>query len=261
MQIGTNDIINMLVTGTLIILLFSAFMILVVRLYNKRGQMHFLEKKAMQEEFQKNLAQSKLEIQEEILNEVSREIHDNVGQMLSLAKIQLNIINHSDPSENEMLNEVKISVSAAMTDLRDIAKSMNSDRAKQLSLPDIVDQEVRRIEKTKIIKTEFQVNGEVRPVKDPVKLIVYRVIQESIQNILKHSGASMLSVVINYDLYALAVIVEDNGCGFDITNGTNSGLGLQNIRSRIKMIGGLVSIDSKIGSGTIISLNIPYESN
>src|SRR5690606_18040773 len=97
----------------------------------------------MSEAYQKQLLESRLEIQEETFDHISREIHDNVGQLLSLAKVQLNIALQN--SQSELLNEIKNNVGQAMTDLRDIAKSLNATRLQQIPISEAFSHELQRI--------------------------------------------------------------------------------------------------------------------
>jgi signal transduction histidine kinase len=88
---------------------------------------------------------------------ISQEIHDNVGQILSLAKVQLSIMEQKQSVEGELLTNVKESISLAMTELRDIAKSLSSERLQKLSLQDSITQEIRRINRSGLIKISSEV--------------------------------------------------------------------------------------------------------
>ena len=97
-------------------------------------------------------------MQEQTFNTISSEIHDNVGQILSLAKVQLNIIDQSETLDKSLLADAKDSLSKAMTDLRDIAKSLNSERIQSSSLPEITEHELTRISRARLMLTSNQ-NG------------------------------------------------------------------------------------------------------
>ncbi len=118
-----------------------------------------------------------MEIQEQTFNDISQEIHDNVGQILSLAKVQINIMNESETMSRDMLNEVKENVGKALADLRDIAKSMSNERIKDLSIQMAVSNEVDRINKSGVCIVNIYNDGEEKKMGEHKKLILYRIIQ------------------------------------------------------------------------------------
>ena len=222
-----------------------------------RKKKHEIEKQKMQQFFEHTLTQSQLEIQEQTINEISQEIHDNVGQILSLAKVQLNIVEKQLVEVPVLLKESKENISRAMSDLRDIAKGLNSDRVAKISLINSIDQEIERLNKTKNILAQINVIGEEINIDSKKKLIIFRIVQETFNNVMKHASASILKISINFSIDFISIIIEDNGKGFDHNSLVSSGLGLDNIIKRTSMIGGVANINSEINKGTIITLNIP----
>lgn len=251
-----------LITGVIvatIVFLFIAFFILALLAYiNHRKKAFIQEKQILHDSFSKTLLQSQLEIQEQTFNQISEEIHDNVGQILSLAKVQVNIMNESGEMNREMLNEVKEYISKALTDLRDIAKSLNSERVRTLNIDTTVAYEVERINKSGIAYASITIEGEERKMDEQKKLILFRIVQESLQNIIKHADAKEVEIRFNYLPDLLRTIIWDNGKGFD-TGNKSSGLGLSNIKTRATLAGGGSHIESKPGDGTTIIINMPYE--
>jgi two-component system NarL family sensor kinase len=226
---------------------------------NKRLQA-IQEKEKMQAAFNEQLLQAQLEMQEQTFNVIGAEIHDNVGQVLSLAKVQLNIIDQGETLDRSLLADAKESVSKALTDLRDIAKSLNSERIKLSSLQEITAQELQRINRLRLIGTSMKTEGETKNLQEQKKLIIFRIIQESLQNIIKHSKAKNIDIWFHYEKDILKIEVMDNGTGFDKTLlEKKEGLGLQNIVSRALLIGGEANINSTPGKGTVITIISPYE--
>ncbi|HEX3080651.1 MAG TPA: histidine kinase, partial [Puia sp.] len=198
MQDAKSQVIFTII-AVIIILLFLGVLFLVMLFYynNKKGQMS-KEQQLMRAAYDKQLLESKLEIQEQTFDMISQEIHDNVGQILSLAKVQLSIMEQKQSVEGELLTNVKESISLAMTELRDIAKSLNSERLQKLSLQDSITQEIRRINRSGLIKVSSDVEGTEKNIPDQHKLIAFRIVQEGLQNIIKHAGASDVKVSIRY---------------------------------------------------------------
>ncbi len=218
------------------------------------------EKQLMRATFDKQLLESKLEIQEQTFGMISQEIHDNVGQILSLAKVQLGIMEQKQSVDGILMGNVKESISLAMTELRDIAKSLSSERLQQMSLLDSISQEIRRINRTGFIKIGLDVHGMEKKVPDQHKLIAFRIVQEGLQNIIKHAGATDVQVTIRYTEEIVHITISDNGIGFDTEKELNKrdGLGLQNILSRAKLVGGRADIKSSPGAGTKLEIHMNY---
>jgi len=148
--------------ASLVLFFLGSFIILIFLTYRKRRNNHFSEKEQLIREFEKQSLQSQLEIQEQTFNAISQEIHDNVGQILSLAKVQLNILEEQLATPSALLKETKNNISRAMNDLRDIAKGLSTDRIEQLDLLQALQQETERINKTGNIKCEFVTDGVIQ---------------------------------------------------------------------------------------------------
>ena len=260
MQDGKDQVIFTII-AVIFVLLFLGILFLVMLFYynNKKGQMS-KEKQLMRATFDKQLLESKLEIQEQTFGMISQEIHDNVGQILSLAKVQLGIMEQKQSVDGELLGNVKESISLAMTELRDIAKSLSSERLQQLSLQDSIGQEIRRINRSGIIKVSSDIQGIEKNIPDQHKLIAFRIVQEGLQNIIKHAGASDVKVSIRYLEDRVFITIFDNGVGFDpeIELKKKDGLGLQNILRRATLVGGKADIMSKPGEGTTLQIQMSY---
>ncbi|MFI5124728.1 MAG: sensor histidine kinase [Chitinophagales bacterium] len=257
----TKDQVIFTIVAVILILLFLGVLFLVMLFYynNKKGQMS-KEQQLMRATFDKQLLESKLEIQEETFNTISQEIHDNVGQILSLAKVQLGILEQRQNIEGDLVSNAKESISQAMTELRDIAKSLSSERLQSLSLPENIAQEIRRINRSGFIKITAEVDGIEKNVPDHQKLIAFRMVQEGFQNIIKHAKASEVKVSIHYREEWLHISIFDNGTGFNPEEELKKrgGLGLQNILRRAELVGGKASISSKPGEGTTLEIQIAY---
>src|SRR5450432_195807 len=260
MQDAKSQVIFTII-AVIIILLFLGVLFLFMLFYynNKKGQMS-KEKELMRATFDKQLLESKLEIQEQTFDMISQEIHDNVGQILSLAKVQLGIMEHKHSVDGELLGNVKESISLAMTELRDIAKSLSSERVQQRSLQESISQEIRRINRSGFVKISSDVQGTEKNIPDQHKLIAFRIVQEGLQNIIKHAGASAVKVSIRYLENRMFITIFDNGVGFNPETELKKreGLGLQNILRRATLVGGNAEIMSKPGEGTTIQIQMNY---
>lgn len=244
----------------LVLLIAAAFIIILITYSNNRKRKFLHEQESMRSMFKEQLLQSKIEIQEETFNGISKEIHDNVGQILSLAKVQLSIVEKTHFSTNhEVLGDLKESISMAMVDLRDIAKSLSSDRIKLNSLSEITNHELQRISRLGTCQVVFCTEGKEQAIEEQNKLITFRIIQESLQNILKHAKAQKIEISFHFQTDCLICQIKDDGVGFAIQQfDTVDGSGLLNMSNRAKLIGGQLSIQSEFEKGTLLTLTIPY---
>jgi signal transduction histidine kinase len=253
-----QEVLTVIVVGVTVFFALVGTIVITMLYYQKKKFQHIDEKRTMAENYQKQLLQSRLEMQEETFSNISREIHDNVGQLLSLAKVQLNIAQLHDKTDMALLDDIKANVGQAMTDLRDIAKSLNSERLQQIPLSQAVEQELQRIGRNGVILCTSNIKGNENPLPEQHKIIVFRIIQECLQNILKHSGADQICIDFDFSNDALQISIRDNGIGFEVQKASQVGLGINNITHRASLIGGKAEIESAVGKGTTITLTIPY---
>jgi signal transduction histidine kinase len=244
-------------------LIAAGFLLAYVSVYNKRKRRHSEEKQSMQHTFTQQLLQSRLEMQEHTFKMVSEEIHDNVGQILSLASIQLSMaIGKMDTSE-VTLKGIKENVDNALNDLRNIAKNLNGNHLQQLSLLQFLNRAEDQITRNGFIHCHKHIKGEEKEICLQNKFILFRILQECFQNVIKHADASAIKIEVKYDHDGLKLIFNDNGKGFDMEHQTHhqpsTGLGLANMQNRVALINGVININSLPNQGTTIHISIPYE--
>jgi signal transduction histidine kinase len=244
------------------ILFFTAFVILIsvliVAYFNKLYSMRSAQEK-LKAEFAGEVDNARNEIQQLTLNNISQEIHDNVGQLLSLAKMQLNLIAESPEKNMQLVAETKENISKAMSELRDLAKGLSSDRIKILGLYDSVIQEAERISRAGTLRVEVTSNGEKQEPDHQKQLVIFRVIQECFQNIMKHAQAAHVKVSFTYMPKGFDISIQDDGKGFEFNAEITSttGLGLMNLFNRVNLVGGEAKVNTAPGRGTQILLHIP----
>jgi two-component system NarL family sensor kinase len=258
MPIQNNEIFFAVIIVCVVFVLLVLLVSVLIFLHRNKVKRMDIEKQILQTQFQETLLRSQLEMQEQTFNTISQEIHDNVGQILSLVKVQLNIIDQQETLSKTAITEVKDNISKAMTDLRDIAKSLSSDRIQLIDFKEAMESELNRINRTNIIHASMEVEGRIQNFPQQKKLILFRIIQEALQNIIKHAQANTVAIFFKYTEEKVVVSIRDNGKGFTVNDTSMDGLGLQNIINRTKLIGGNAIIQSIIEEGTTIILTIPY---
>lgn len=202
----------------------------------------------------------KVEVQEKTFQLISQEIHDNIGQLLSLIKLNLNTINVQEPTNaGEKISDTKEIVSQAINELRDLSKSLNSNTVKQIGLSEAIKRELNHATKTGLFRINFNQIGDYTRSNDQKELIIFRIFQETLNNIFKHANAKNLQ--LEYLKDQLKLTISDDGKGFDMSElqkvGTLTGLGVQNMYTRANAIGAKLQMSTTIGKGTIIEVGVP----
>ena len=250
---------------TIFLLIVAIGIVVLVLVYQKKQLQYLRDKEQLRVKFDKEILESKLEIQEQTFKNISQEIHDNIGQVLSLAKIT---INSMDCNDKEMLVE-KIStssqlVSQAILDLRDLSRSLNADAIVEMGLLKSIEYELELINKTGRYQTNLIKEGTHQRLSHKHELILFRIFQEALNNVLKHSKASEINMKINYNSTNFIMHISDNGIGFDASSilskdNNNLGLGITNITNRAGLIGADFRIISEEGKGTTITIDLPLK--
>ena len=221
--------------------------------YRKRKR----ENAQLQVKFQQELLKTQMEIQEQTFKTISQEIHDNIGQMLSLAKMNLSKFEIDRENSDEAVLSAKNLVSHAVSSLRDLSKTLNTETIATIGLLKSIDLELQLVEKTAGIKTAIEINGSQQRLEPQKELIVFRIVQEGLHNSIKHASPKHVNVYASFEDNIFQLSICDDGTGFDYSAISGHGSGLRNMQSRSKLIGADWSIESSLGNGTTIILTIP----
>lgn len=209
--------------------------------------------------FQSELTKSKIEIKEQTLTNVSRELHDNIGQILSVALMQMNLFIENDTSDSKKeINNIKELVTKSLNEIRLLSKIMNGDLYVKTNFIDAVSEDLERIRQLKKIKCELKVAGESTLINKEHETILYRILQESIANILRHSHSETICIEVFFSNNNCKINIIDTGKGFDTEN-YNQGAGISNIKMRAKLIGAAFKISSQKNRGTTLTINYPIQ--
>ncbi|MET0465495.1 MAG: ATP-binding protein [Chitinophagaceae bacterium] len=247
---------------TLLILLLGGAIIVVVYVYQQKRLVYQNTYNSLKLQYEKNLIASQLEVQENMFRHISQEIHDNIGLTLSLVKLQLNTmdIKNTERAQIQISSSIDL-LGESIGHLKNISKSLNSDIINSYGLTKAVEIEIAKVEESSPLKIDLTVMGDPCYMDSQKELIIFRMIQESFNNIIKHSHATKAELTLEYLKNQLFLTVSDNGKGFiHSTFGEHSvkgKAGLKNMESRSKMIRGEMSIDTKLGHGTTLKFTIP----
>jgi signal transduction histidine kinase len=262
MQSQTTQIAILVGISTLIFLLMPVFLIFYIKISIKYRKNHILEKAAMKQKFESEMLQTRVEVQDQTMQSIATELHDNVGQLLSLTTLTLNSVNLDDgeKAKKKIDNSLAL-VNKSIKELRELAKLLHGEQLVENGIGHAIDQEISWLNKAGTY--ELEVNNQLvdlqitSPDKD---LIILRLLQEIINNIIKHAQAKHIQIDSYLEKNALHLNVTENGVGFnpDEIKAKKSGMGLNSIYKRIEMINGKLALNSAPGEGTSISIEIPY---
>ena len=246
--------------GTATILIFAFTLVIFLITHKKKRYEHLLEKQAMENNYNNQLLQSRLGVQEQSFRYFSEEIHDNIGQLLSMVKMQLYNIKSSSGEPEIVIKATKSNelLGKAITDLRNISHSLNSAFVDRAGLAAAITKDLEYIHSAKEVQCTLHKTGEEYNLGNEQELMVFRIVQEAIANAIKHASPSVIDVYLHYTPGLLKVEIKDNGSGFDINSVNNTGLGLNNMQVRTRLLNGEMRISSEKDKGTTVTLDIRH---
>jgi signal transduction histidine kinase len=258
MQNETTELILFIIATTTLILIMGGFILTILLLYRKKQLKNEKELQNLKNEFEKDLLQAQLEIQEQTFQEISREIHDNINLTLTLAKLKLNTTHEN---KRELDYSIQL-IGNAISELTDLSRSMNSDIIKECGLLSALSIEVERIKRINQLHVELLVSGNPAFLDAQKELFIFRIVQEAINNILKHSKAKNVSIKLDYSMSQLKIEIHDDGIGLNKEpmfreKGRFPSAGFRNMKKRIELMNGDFRVQSGVNKGTHIVLTLP----
>jgi len=261
MQISSKEIVFLISIITFIFLAIPLFLISYIRLYNQRKKKHSEEKELLKQVFENELLRSQMEVQEQTLKTVACDLHDNIGQLLGLTVITLSAVNLENPAKAaERIAAAEELTKRSVKAIRALSRLLHGEKLLSEGLAAAIAFELEWLEKSDVYKISYNHDVTAMPARPDQEIIVFRLFQEILNNIIKHAQATKISVILSVSAELLTLTLEDNGIGFKMEEITrqNKGMGLHNIHKRVEMIRGDAAIDSVPGTGTKITITIPH---
>ena len=244
-----EEIQSFLIISSIVLFSVVLTMILLFTFFQKRKNMLLLEKKDAEKRFEEEISKTKIEIREETFKNISWELHDNIGQLLTLAKIQL--------QSNSSYEEIKKTLDKSLKELRALAKQVNPDALAKISLEEAINQEAERLNRLNFIKANVEINGIRRNINPKAEIIFFRILQEFLSNTIKHARATYLSIELNFNETELIIKAQDNGRGFN-NNNNHLGMGISNMENRARLVNAKVVLSSVKGKGVKLKITYKY---
>ena len=264
MQKIPNDIAFFLIVVTCLILVLTAFIVTILYFYRKKQINYQKELENLKSDYEKNLLSTQLEIQEQTFQNISLEIHDHICLNLTLAKLNLVTLDPANKQQlSDRINSSAEILSKSIHELSDISHSLNSELIESYGLIKVLEMEIEKMERPGLLNINYRVTGNPVFLNSQKELVIFRIIQEAFNNILKHAKARSVLLELYYIESHIKVTIKDDGIGFLSErineNGTSKPKsGLLNMKKRANLINGSCEIISEINIGTTINLSIPY---
>jgi len=258
-----NDqyIIPLFVAGSLLLTLFAFFLITFLVVQKNKQNAYLLEKKQMVFDHQYNILRTKIEEQENAMDQISKELHDNLKSILGFAQMRLGGIAALGVSDEQVIiiDNVDKALEQVIDNVHNISHSLNANFVKNIGLVDTITKELAYIQASKNIGYKIDISGEDYSLSPEKELHVYRIAQEAIQNCIKHAKATNLTFSLDYKPEVFTMTITDNGIGFDKNKiHEMKGLGFINMFQRARYVHGLLEVQSfpQKGSAVILTLNL-----
>lgn len=221
-----------------------------------------LQKQAEQERIrhqqieQKLITETSVRVQEKEREEIGRELHDNINQILASGKLYLEAATGDDHPSSPIIQKGIERLVLAMNEIRQLSHRLVAPALESISLTQAIGELAENSKGIGQIQLHFDAQFDENLLKSDMKLMLYRVVQEQFNNIIKHSGASNATILVRSDSSSVILMIKDDGRGFD-SGKTSGGIGIRNITNRVKLFNGKITLESVPGNGCTLLVTIP----
>ena len=216
----------------------------------------------LQKNFETELLRTQMEVQEQTLKTVAYDLHDNIGQLLSLTTITLSSIKLDDKQNTaEKIALVEDLTIRSIKEVKALSRLLHGEEIVSRGLKAAIEFELEWLKRSERFEVMLQYNQVPFNGDNAQETIIFRLFQEIINNIIQHARATQISIDLEGDVDSFKITIKDNGVGFNVeeTLSRNAGMGLHNIIKRSNMINGSATINSTSEKGTSITITVPYK--
>ena len=207
----------------------------------------------------REMTQSIINAHEAERKKLAEELHDNVNQLLGVVKLYVEHAQIDPPGKNDILKKSAEYLDLTIKEIRQLSKSLTPPTLSLNGLVASISDMISSIEQARKIRIDFEANGFDETLLSPAKQVMtYRIIQEQLNNVLKHSEADRVSIRLSQSGGVVHLVINDNGVGFD-SHQVKQGLGLNNIRNRLEVVRGNLQIESQPGCGCTLMIDFEYD--
>lgn len=253
---GQTEVKIFIVLVGIVILIFIVGIIMFVFQYRKRKLLHYEEKLAIEKQHKFDLMNTQLETQRQAMQHIGQEIHDSVGQKLTLASLYAKRLAHGDQL-NELEGkaaEIGKIIDASLAELRQLSKTLTNPQFASIDIITLLKEEEAHVNATGVCRLSIETNEPKMGISLTGKNILLGLLQEFIQNSLKYAGCEQILICFKKEGPDIFITASDNGKGFDM-NVRSNGIGLQNMKKRAEQLNAEYVITSEPGKGTSVFLH------
>ncbi|MGG7440711.1 sensor histidine kinase [Chryseobacterium arthrosphaerae] len=254
---GKTELLIVIILFNILFVMFIVAVMIYIINYRRRKKEYLNEIEMKNELHQRELLSTQLEIQQATMQQIGRELHDNIGQKLTLVSlyVQQMLYENKAPEANERIDQVSQIINQSLQDLRSLSKTLTDDNINQKEIVTLIQEEVDNTNSFRKCKVSFKHNFNQLDLGFVHKNVLLRITQEFIQNSIKHSGCQNIFISLNTSEDILwELTIHDDGKGFDTTKLTSNGIGLTNMKNRAEIIGAQFSLESQENKGTTLNI-------
>lgn len=253
-----NQLIIAILVGTSVLMLLAGFLLFFLIRYRTRKNQFLQESDKLKKEFEQTLLLSQIEIQENTFATLSNELHDNICQLLVTTKTLISVTQMRLPAPLDTLTTAEETLGKTINELRSISRSLDKEWLRQFNFIENLTTEVNRINALQTLHIGLATPENILlPAEE--QLILFRIVQEALQNAVKHSQAEHILIDISHSVSSLVVKITDNGRGFKEESLNSTGLGLKNMKQRTQLLGGTIEWTASPGDGSTVILKLPVK--
>lgn len=256
-----KDLVLLIIFISIFLVIFIGGSILYVLQSRNKKIENIKEKEKLQIMHKQELLTTQLEMQTQTMQHIGREIHDNVGQKLTLASLYTQQLAYENkaPHINDKIENIGNIINDSLAELRQLSKTLTDDTINNASIIELLQNECEKINYLKKCTVHFKTSQQKIACTYLVKSILLRIVQEFFQNSIKHAACKNIQVSLINNEDFIELILQDDGKGFDTKNTNGKGIGLSNIKKRTELINGNFALQSELGKGTNLTIEIPND--
>lgn len=254
-----SELIIIFTSGIILFLIMIGYLLYFFTVYQKKKKKYQSEQLELKKSYEQLILKVQLEVQEQTFQQIGKELHDNVGQLLSTSRMLIGLTERELQNPPDTLLTANATLAQAIHELRTLAKSMDKEWLERFSFLENIQTMIERINAGKMIHAEL-IQETTLPLNSEQQIILYRTVQEAIQNVIKHADATHMRIEILKEEEGYLITVSDDGKGFD-AHTVAGNMGLNNMRHRIALLSGSISYNSIKEKGTTVTIRLPFVQN